>query len=130
MGFILDTSVVIGFLKGHRPDMEFMISALQNRSAALASVTVFELKVGIPPESKRDSRLDKLFCYLPVLPLDLPAALAAAQVENRLRVAGTVIGAPDTLIAGICLSRDLTLVTNNVRHFKRVEGLKVISPAG
>lgn len=130
MEFVLDTSVVIGFLRGNRPDVEFMTSALQKRSAALTSVTVFELKAGIMPESKRDLKLDKLFRYLTVLPLDLPAALAAARVENRLRKAGTVIGAPDTLIAGICLSRDLPLVTGNLKHFKLVEGLKVISPAG
>lgn len=130
MEFALDTSVVIGFLKGNRPDVEITVSSLHSRMAALTSVTVFELKVGIPPESKRDLRLDKLFRYLPVLPLDLPAALAAAQVENQLRADGAVIGAPDTLIAGICLSRNLTLVTNNIRHFERVEGLKVISPAG
>lgn len=130
MEFVLDTSVVIGFLKGNQPDVEFMTFSLQKRNAALTSVTVFELKIGIVPESKRALRLDKLFRYLPVLPLDLPAALAAAQVENQLRAAGAVIGAPDTLIAGICLSRDLPLVTNNLRHFERVEGLKVVSPIG
>lgn len=59
------------------------------------------------------------------MPFDGPAALAAAAVENNLRAIGEVIGVPDTLIAGICLARNLPLYTLNGEHFRRVAGLKV-----
>ncbi|AOQ24166.1 hypothetical protein MTAT_08070 [Moorella thermoacetica] len=56
-------------------------------------------------------------------------ALAAAMIENRLRSGGKVIGVPETLIAGICLARNLPLFTLNTEHFKRVTGLEVLTPA-
>ncbi|APC08657.1 type II toxin-antitoxin system VapC family toxin [Neomoorella thermoacetica] len=49
-------------------------------------------------------------------------ALAAAMIENRLRSGGKVIGVPDTIIAGICLARNLSLFTLNTEHFKRITG--------
>ena len=45
--------------------------------------------------------------------------------KGQLEAAGTPIGAYDLLIAGQALARDLTIVTNNMREFSRVPGLKV-----
>jgi tRNA(fMet)-specific endonuclease VapC len=41
-----------------------------------------------------------------------------------------VIGVPDLLTAGICLANDLTLLTRNVEHFNRIEGLNLVTPDG
>lgn len=43
----------------------------------------------------------------------------------RCRTQGTPIGPYDVLIAGQARARDLTLVTNNLSEFRRVEGLKI-----
>lgn len=51
--------------------------------------------------------------------------MAAAVIHARLEEKGMPIGPYDTLIAGVAKSRALTLVTNNVREFSRVEGLVV-----
>ena len=53
-----------------------------------------------------------------------PAA-TAARTRAHLEQAGTPIGPIDTLIAGIALAHDLTLVTRNTREFERVLGLKL-----
>jgi tRNA(fMet)-specific endonuclease VapC len=45
-------------------------------------------------------------------------------VESRPR-RGQRLDGPDLRIAAIALSRDLTLVTGNVRHFERVPGLRI-----
>ena len=60
-----------------------------------------------------------------VLDFDAQAAQQAAGVRHRLKCAGTPIGAYDVQIAGHALATGCTLVTNNVRHFSRVEGLIV-----
>ena len=44
-----------------------------------------------------------------------------------MRKAGRMIGDFDLLIASTCLCHDLTLLTNNVRHFNRIEGLRLLS---
>jgi len=48
-----------------------------------------------------------------------------ARVAADLRRKGRPIGQMDTLIAGHALSREVTLVTHNTRHFREVEGLSV-----
>ena len=62
---------------------------------------------------------------LRVLPFDERAARAYGKVRNHLEKLGTPIGALDTLIGAHALSARATLVTNNVREFERVPGLRV-----
>ncbi|WP_338834278.1 Ribonuclease VapC2 [Moorella humiferrea] len=128
MGVVTDTSIIIGFLKGHQPEVDYVEQALRNGTLTITAITVFELKVGLPANSKRERLLTKFFQQVTILPFDGQAALAAAMIENRLRSGGEGIGVPDTLIAGICLARNLSLLTLNIEHFKRVPGLEVLTP--
>ena len=43
-------------------------------------------------------------------------------------ITAIMIGLPDTMIAGICLSQDLPLLTRNTRHYTRVAGLQIFTP--
>jgi tRNA(fMet)-specific endonuclease VapC len=54
----------------------------------------------------------------------LDATVAYGKIRAHLEAAGTPIGALDTLIAAHALSRDLNLLTRNLKEFKRVPGLK------
>ena len=54
-----------------------------------------------------------------------PMAKMAASIQAELRTKGAEIGHTDTLIAGIAMTSDLQLVTNNTEHFKRIKGLEV-----
>jgi len=60
-----------------------------------------------------------------VLPFDRAAAEVYAAVRTDLERSGRPLAEPDLRIASIALSRDLTLVTGNVRHFARVPDLRV-----
>ncbi|MGA7878354.1 MAG: type II toxin-antitoxin system VapC family toxin [Desulfoferrobacter sp.] len=66
---------------------------------------------------------------MPILPIDEEICKAFAKERGRLRKQGNIIGDFDPLIAATCLCNDLILLTNNVRHFERVEGLQFISRA-
>lgn len=59
-------------------------------------------------------------------PFDDAAATAAATARISLARKGSVIGPIDLLIAGTALNRGALLVTDNVREFSRVEGLRVV----
>ena len=50
----------------------------------------------------------------------------SAQIHAILSKVGETLNVKDVLIAGLCLSRDVPLVTRNVSHFDRIKGLKVI----
>jgi tRNA(fMet)-specific endonuclease VapC len=89
---------------------------------------VFELEVGIARSNqpkKRRGQLDALLALVTVLPFDHAAARCAAELDAALAAAGTPIGPMDTLIAGSAVARRATLVTHNVREFRRVKGLKI-----
>jgi tRNA(fMet)-specific endonuclease VapC len=60
-----------------------------------------------------------------VLPFDAPAARLWGEIVAKLEQQGPPIGPFDAQIAAIALHHHLTVVTGNVDHFQRVEGLGV-----
>lgn len=126
MAVVVDTSVVIGFLRGAEPDRSCLASILRSGEGLLTVVGVFELCVGLKPGGRQENAYRRLFDYLGVLPFDREAAEKAADLERNLRASGQTIGTRDVFIAGICLVRNLPLVTGNVEHFRRIPDLQVI----
>ena len=71
-------------------------------------------------------RLDRILLpNLPVLPSDVAAAHRYGEVRAELERRGMPLGEADLRIGAIALSRGLTVVTGNVRHFQRIPGLWV-----
>ena len=62
-----------------------------------------------------------------VVPLDETICRIFAQERGRLRAAGNLIGDFDLLIGATALRHGLTLLTNNRRHFERLQGLSILS---
>jgi tRNA(fMet)-specific endonuclease VapC len=59
-----------------------------------------------------------------ILPWDAASAEQAMRIKQDLAAKGTPIGGNDIMIAGHALATECVLVTNNVREFARVEGLR------
>ena len=62
-----------------------------------------------------------------VIPLDDAICRIFARERSRLREYGNLIGDLDILIGSTALRHNLTLLTNNRRHFERLRGLNIIS---
>lgn len=72
------------------------------------------------------AKLDRLvWPNITILPFDEAAARAYGQLRAHLERAGISLSEPDLRISSIALTRRLTLITGNVRHFSRVPGLRV-----
>jgi tRNA(fMet)-specific endonuclease VapC len=71
------------------------------------------------------TRIRELERLIPVLPLDASTVSHYGEVRAYLERKGTPIGAYDLLVAARALALGLTLVTNNVREFRRVPQLSV-----
>ena len=69
--------------------------------------------------------VEALAARMEVLPYDSYAAVHFGQIRAELAKAGKLIGPYDLMIAGHARSQGLILVTNNLREFKRVRGLRV-----
>lgn len=124
--YMLDTDTVSFALRG-----QGLVSEHLRRHApsevCLSSIALAELRFGA--EAKRSTKLhrliDTLVDQLAVLPFDARAADRFASVAASLARRGSPIGDYDTLMAAHALSVGVTFVTNNVRHFERVKGLRV-----
>ena len=96
-------------------------------SAQLTSVIVAgELLAGVeafPDRQKLRHNIEKILARVKVLGLDIEVARTFGRVGAQLRIMGMPIGDADTWIAATAIHYDLTVVSANVRHFERVEGL-------
>lgn len=123
--FVLDTDTLIYFFKGQGRVADHLLS-IQPRDIAIPAISLFELETGLrksaAPE-KRRRQLAALADLVTVIPFGAREAEAAAAVRATLEQQGQPIGPYDTLIAGIALAHNATLVTRNHAEFSRIGGL-------
>jgi tRNA(fMet)-specific endonuclease VapC len=123
--FMLDTDTVSFVLRGEGRAAE-NLTARTPSEVCLSAISLSELRFGA--EKRRSKRLHRLIdvfaSTVDVVPFDTAAAAAFGRIAASLESKGSPIGAFDTLIAAHALSLELTLVTNNTKHFVRVRGLK------
>jgi tRNA(fMet)-specific endonuclease VapC len=77
------------------------------------------------PSAAKLQRINYLLEQIPIVILSDSVASHYAKIRAELELAGQPIGPNDTWIAAHAISLGATLVTNNVREFKRIKGLKV-----
>ena len=122
--FMLDTDSVSFALRGHGRVGARLVDHAPSE-VCISAVTAAELRFGAERrDSKKLRRLIATFTStVPVMPFDDECASAFGKVAARLVDKGRPIGHYDALIASHAMALDLTLVTNNVKHFGQVEGL-------
>ncbi len=121
---IADTDVLIDFLTGTQPGASQVAAELERGSLSTTVISRFELLSGAR-NARQGAEIRELLAALANLPLEEDAANRAAEVRLSLARSGTPIGMADSLIAGIALLRDATLLTRNRKHFERVAGLRL-----
>lgn len=126
MKYLLDSDICIFFLKG-KFGIKDRILTVGIENCCLSEITIAELKYGaeksgnIPRHSREVERMEELFTVLPIYDsLDL-----FAKEKVRLQRQGNLIPDFDLLIGAITISNNLTLVTNNEKHFRRIEGIRL-----
>lgn len=125
---ILDTDTVSYFFRGVPKVVEKVDQYLNEFGFInITVVTYYEVMNGLlyKDAKKQLARFEEFVQLNNVLPLTLTAANLSANVFATLKKTGAPIGHNDVLIAGIALDQDMVLVTNNINHFQRVEGLSI-----
>jgi len=119
---VADSDVLIDFLEGRAPAANRVALELDRGQLRTTVITRFELLAGAKT-ARQLKHVGELLAALPCLPLDEPAADAAAEIRRTLERDGVGIGMADSLIAGIVVIHHGILLTRNRRHFERVPGL-------
>jgi len=123
--YLLDTNAVIALLKGHPG---FLARLRRHRPAdfAMPSIVVHELFYGAYKGRQVARNLERVQALqFQVLDFDREDAQRAGELRALLSAAGTPIGPYDVLIAGQAWARGLTLITRNMREFRRIAHIRV-----
>lgn len=127
--YLLDTNIISYWMRGDVAVLQHL-QAHAPSELSLSTVTLAEILYGIErsPSRKRErrARLQQITAVLELHPFDEVAARHYAVVRAQLERTGNPISERDTQIAAVALARRLTVVTHNVREFRRVEGLAVV----
>lgn len=124
VGYLIDTDWIIHYPIGTE-HIQQELKQLRPEGLAVSIISLAEVYEGVYYSKDPAASLSDM----PVLPIDEEICKTFAKERGRLRNQGNIIGDFDLLIAATCLCKDLILLTNNVRHFERIEGLKFISRA-
>lgn len=132
MNYLLDTNICIYIIKKSPEKVIKKLESIPNDEGKneiyLSSVTVSELYYGVEKSSQLEKNLEALKGFLTpfqIINFDHESAEVFGRVRSDLERKGTVIGPYDLQIASIAIAHDLVLVTNNIKEFKRVDGLNL-----
>lgn len=125
--YLPDTNIMIAAWRGTSPNVLNRMSGISPQRLHLSSLVWAELLTGVERQTasapKRRIALQEIANGMTALPFDAEAAIAYARIHTHLETKGQAIAPMDLLIAAQALSRDLVLVTDNLREFRRVPGL-------
>lgn len=129
LAWMLDTNIVSALIKNPAGPVQERLVAVSPETVCTSMVVACELRFGALKRGSKplQNRVEELLSNLTVLALDGEADRHYADIRLLLEKAGTPIGSHDLLIAAHARSAGLTLVTHNLREFKRVPGLAVES---
>ena len=128
MNYLLDTNICVLLIRQKSPPVLAHLLSHAITDIGISTITVAELQYGVQKSSQpgqNQQALDHFLLPLTILPFDDGAAVAYGRIRSDLESQGLPIGALDTLIAAQAVSHNLALVTNNVREFARVSGLRI-----
>jgi tRNA(fMet)-specific endonuclease VapC len=128
MKYLIDTNICIYIMNKKPDDVIQKFKQIKIGEIGVSTITISELQYGISKSRKRkknEIRLNEFITPLEILPYDESAAKAYGDLRYELEKAGKPIGPLDLLIAAHAVSRNLIVVTNNDKEFKRIKKLKV-----
>ncbi len=125
---MLDTNICIYIIKNKPLNVRKKLENYSFGEIAISSITVSELYYGAYKSDKREQNLLSLNNFLSpfnIIEFDMECSLVYGKIRTELEKKGEIIGSIDMLIASCSLAKDFTLITNNLKEFKRIKGLRV-----
>ncbi len=123
---LIDTSIIIDHLRKIDPTNRSYYKIVDKYPLYVSTITLYELFCGATDEGKmRD--IQNIREYIEELPFTNEIALKASQIYQTLRIENKMIDSKDLFIGATALFHDLPLMTLNVKHFERIEGLNLFA---
>lgn len=126
MKYVLDTNICIHFLRGKYGLIE-KFEQLGTESFAISEITLAELVFGAENSKNPQKNLDLIEVFanqVVVLPI-FSAIYLYGKEKARLRAIGLQISDFDLLIGCTAIEKDLIMVTENLKEFQRISGIRL-----
>lgn len=122
---LLDTDHCIAILRGQ---LDLNAHVPPQEELGTTAISVAELTHGAHRSQHREdnlARLEVLLSVLVILPFDEAAGRKFGELKAELEARGEPLDQFDLQIASIAIENDCQLLTNNSRHFSRIDGLQL-----
>lgn len=136
LGLVLDSSVIIA-AERRQDTVEELLTAIRQTCGeieiAISAVTVAELVHGgvraqTPAiRERRRGFIDELKRHVPVHPVTDTTAEIAGHLSGEQAARGITIPADDLLIGASAIEQGYAMATLNIRHFREIPGLRIVS---
>ena len=125
---MLDTNICIYIIKNKPLSVKERLKEFEIGELCISIVTVLELMYGVYKSEQTKRNIQALEGFLmpfEIVDYDYAASVEYGKIRANLEKRGQVIGGMDMQIAGHALALDAVLVTNNIKEFERIEGLRL-----
>ena len=129
MKYALDTNIITYYLKGNAKILDKVDSEAKNDNIVIPPFAYFEIKkwlLAVNSKSKLQA-FEKLFEEYGIDSVDKAMFNLALSLYIKLRKAGIAVDDGDLLIAAYCIQNNFILVSNNVKHFEKIEGIQIVN---
>ncbi len=129
MQYLVDTDWVIEYMRRREPVSGRLVDLFPYGLgiSIISLAEIYEGVLGADDPQGNERMLHEFLADVAIIQLDDTTCRIFARERSRLRAAGNLIGDLDILIGSTALRHNLTLLTNNRRHFDRLQGLSIIS---
>lgn len=129
ISYLIDTDWIIHYLHGNKKIVR-RLTSLKKEGLAISSISLAEVYEGVyyslDPISSENG-LNNLLKGISTLNVNEGIAKVFGKQRGKLRKEGKLINDFDLLITSTAIHHNLTVLTNNRKHFERIEGLNIIS---
>ncbi len=123
---LIDTDILSYYFKGDPDVLKKMVDYLDHYDIIeISIITYYEIMSGLLGKHafKQLDIFEEFISENIIVPLTKKSAKISAEIYSALRDSGNMVDDIDLLIAGIAIENEMTLVTNNDKHFRRIPGL-------
>ena len=125
--YLIDSDILIYFLKGKQEVVE-RISQIPIDDLYISRINYTELIYGAYNSARIEQNLKVIEPFLDnfkILEFTKKSSLIFAKEKTRLKKNGNIIADMDLMIASIAIENDCILISNNIKHFQRVQNLEL-----
>ena len=123
---MIDTSIIIDLLRKENKEKSILFKIVDLYNFHLSTIVEFELFAGAANE-KKIKDINEILGICIIHPLSSEIVKEAVKIYQNLRQINQLIEIRDIFIAATSIVNSFPLITLNMRHFKRIDCLELIS---